>query len=106
MWEPVAVPWASFVHRAVVAIEKLPLSAALRASTSAEQARDWSLSAGDDYELLFTVAASRYVALQAAAQRLNLTLSIIGEMRAAAGISWLLDGVAFAPHSSGYDHFG
>jgi thiamine-monophosphate kinase len=91
---------------AVVAIEKLPLSAALRAAANAEQARDWALCAGDDYELLFTVAASHYVALQAAAQRLNLTLSIIGEMRAAAGISWLLDGVAFAPHSRGFDHFG
>jgi thiamine-monophosphate kinase len=91
---------------AVVAIEKLPLSAALRAAANAEQARDWALCAGDDYELLFTVAASHYVALQAAAQRLNLTLSIIGEMRAAAGISWLLDGVAFAPRSRGFDHFG
>jgi thiamine-monophosphate kinase len=91
---------------AIVAIEKLPLSAALRAAATQRQARDWALSAGDDYELLFTVAAPRYVALQAAAQRLNLTLSIIGEMRAAAGISWLLDGAAFAPRSSGFDHFG
>jgi thiamine-monophosphate kinase len=91
---------------AVVAIEKLPLSAALRAAATHAQARDWALCAGDDYELLFTVAASRYVALQAAAQRLNLTLSIIGEMRAAAGISWLFDGAAFAPSSSGFDHFG
>jgi thiamine-monophosphate kinase len=91
---------------AAVAIEKLPLSAALRAAATHAQARDWALCAGDDYELLFTVAASRYVALQAAAQRLNLTLSIIGEMRAAAGISWLFDGAAFAPSSSGFDHFG
>jgi thiamine-monophosphate kinase len=91
---------------AVVAIEKLPLSAPLRAAATHAQARDWALCAGDDYELLFTVAASRYVALQAAAQRLNLTLSIIGEMRAAAGISWLLDGAAFSPRSSGFDHFG
>jgi thiamine-monophosphate kinase len=91
---------------AVVAIEKLPLSAALRAATNVAQARDWALSAGDDYELLFTVPASRYVALQQAAQRLNLTLSIIGEMRAAAEISWMLDGAAFSPSSSGFDHFG
>jgi thiamine-monophosphate kinase len=91
---------------AVVAIEKLPLSAALRAATNVAQARDWALSAGDDYELLFTVSASRYVALQQAAQRLNLTLSIIGEMRAAAEISWMLDGAAFSPSSSGFDHFG
>jgi thiamine-monophosphate kinase len=91
---------------AMVAIEKLPLSPALRAAADAAQVRDWALCAGDDYELLFTVAPPRYVALQAAARRLNLTLSIIGEMRAAAGISWLLDGAKFTPRSSGFDHFG
>ena len=91
---------------ATVAIEKLPLSPALRAAADAVQVRDWALCAGDDYELLFTVAPPRYVALQAAARRLNLTLSIIGEMRAAAGISWLLDGAKFTPRSSGFDHFG
>jgi thiamine-monophosphate kinase len=91
---------------ATVALEKLPLSAALRSVADAAQARDWALGAGDDYELLFTVAPPRYVALQAAARRLNLTLSIIGEMRAAAGISWLLEGAAFAPRSRGFDHFG
>jgi thiamine-monophosphate kinase len=91
---------------ATVAVEKIPMSAALRALADEAQARDWALSAGDDYELLFSVAPPRYVALQAAAQRLNLTLSIIGEMRAAAGVSWLLDGAAFVPRSSGFDHFG
>jgi len=91
---------------AVVNVDQLPLSAALRAVASLEQARDWALGGGEDYELLFSVAPPRYVALQSAAQRLNLTLSIIGEMRAAAGESWLLDGAAFAPRSSGFDHFG
>jgi thiamine-monophosphate kinase len=91
---------------AVVNVDKLPLSAALQAVASPTQARDWALGGGDDYELLFTVAPPRYVALLSAAQRLNLTLSIIGQMRAAAGESWLLDGAAFAPSSSGFDHFG
>jgi thiamine-monophosphate kinase len=91
---------------AVVNVDKLPLSPALRALAPPAQARDWALGGGEDYELLFTVAPPRYVALHSAAQRLNLTLSIIGEMRAAAGESWLLDGAAFAPRSSGFDHFG
>jgi thiamine-monophosphate kinase len=91
---------------ATVAVEKLPLSAALRAVADEAQAREWAMGAGEDYELLFSVAPPRYVALQAAAQRLNLTLTIIGEMRAAAGISWLLNGVEFVPRSSGFDHFG
>jgi thiamine-monophosphate kinase len=91
---------------ASIDIDKLPLSAALRAIADPQQAREWALSAGDDYELLFTVSPPRYVALQSAAQRLNLTLSIIGETRAAAGLSWLLDGAVFTPRSSGFDHFG
>ena len=91
---------------ATVAVEKLPLSSALRAVADPAQAREWALSAGDDYELLLTVAPPRYVALLAEAQRLNLTLTIIGEMRAGAGVSWLLNDTQFAPRSSGFDHFG
>jgi thiamine-monophosphate kinase len=91
---------------ATVAVEKLPLSQALRAVADSQQAREWALSAGDDYELLFTVAPPRYVALQAQAQRLNLTLSIIGEMHAGEGVTWQLDGAAFSPRASGFDHFG
>ena len=96
---------ASGLH-AHVAVEKLPVSQALRAVADPAQAREWALSAGDDYELLLTVAAPRYVALEAQALRLNLTLAIIGEMRAGAGVSWSLDGTPFAPRSSGFDHFG
>jgi thiamine-monophosphate kinase len=89
-----------------VVVQNVPLSKALRAVATPAQAREWALSAGDDYELLLTVAPPRYVALQAEAQRLNLTLSIIGEMRSAAGITWSLDGAPFVPRSSGFDHFG
>ena len=96
---------ASGLH-AHVAVEKLPVSPALHAVADPAQAREWASSAGDDYELLLTVAPPRYVALQAQALRLNLTLSIIGEMRAGAGVSWSLDGIPFAPRSSGFDHFG
>jgi thiamine-monophosphate kinase len=90
---------------AQVAVEKLPLSAAMRAAVGEAQARDWALSAGDDYELLFTVSPPRYVALQAAADQLNLTLTTIGEMRAGAGVVWSLHGKKFSPSSPGFDHF-
>src|ERR1700728_2631944 len=42
---------ASGVH-AHCQVERLPLSAALRAAVSETQAREWALAAGDDYELL------------------------------------------------------
>jgi thiamine-monophosphate kinase len=89
-----------------VEIERLPLSGALRAAAAPEQARDWALAAGDDYELLLAVPASRFDELKTAAARLNLTLTSIGELRAGSGVTWSLNGKDFRPGSSGFDHFG
>lgn len=88
-----------------VAVERLPLSDALRASASAAQARDWALAAGDDYELLLAVPAPRYTELQSVAAQLNLTLTAIGELRSGSGVTWSLNGRSFLPASRGYDHF-
>jgi thiamine-monophosphate kinase len=89
-----------------VAVDKLPISQALQEAASAEQAREWALSAGDDYELLFAVPPQRVAALQSAAAQLNLTLTIIGELRSGMGVTWSLNGGDFTPSGSGYDHFG
>ena len=88
-----------------VAVERLPLSSAMCTAASAEQARDWALGAGDDYELLLAVPPQRYAELEAAAARLNLRLTTIGELTAGAGVTWSLDGGDFAPRVRGYDHF-
>ena len=88
-----------------VAVDQLPLSQAMRAVASPKQSRDWALAAGDDYELLLAVAPPRYPELQAAAQRLNLTLTVIGELRTNAGVTWSLNGEHFIPDVAGYDHF-
>jgi len=96
---------ASGVH-AHVDVERLPLSAALRATVSEPQAREYALAAGDDYELLLAASPANYPKLEAAARQLNLTLSIIGELSSGSGVSWSADGVACMPASSGFDHFG
>ena len=88
-----------------VAVDRLPLSAALHAAASPAQARDWALAAGDDYELLLAVPAPRYTELAAAAARLNLRLSSIGEIRAGSAVTWSLNGEEFTPAVSGWDHF-
>ena len=90
-----------------VRVEQLPLSLALRSAESS-QARvlDLALGGGDDYELLFAVPARRFAELQAAADRLNLTLSAIGELRSGEGVTYSLNGEEFFPRVSGYDHFG
>ena len=89
-----------------VKVELLPLSPAMRATAHAVQARDWALAAGDDYELLLAVPRQRCEELKAAAHRLNLMLTIIGEMRAGSGVTYSLNGNEFVPSVSGYDHFG
>jgi thiamine-monophosphate kinase len=88
-----------------VAVERLPLSPAMRAAVPGPEARDWALAAGDDYELLLAVPASRYAELKAAADQLNLRLTTIGELRAGDGVTWSLNGSEFVPGVRGWDHF-
>src|SRR6202020_760903 len=89
-----------------VSVERLPMSEAMRAAVPLEQAREWALAAGDDYELLLAVPAPRFAELEAAAARLNLTLTAVGELRPGSGVTWSINGKDFVPGSSGYDHFG
>jgi thiamine-monophosphate kinase len=88
-----------------VAVERLPLSNAMRNAVPIEQARDWALAAGDDYELLVAVPAPRFAQLNTAAARLNLTLTAVGELRPGSGVTWSLNDRDFQPKSLGYDHF-
>jgi thiamine-monophosphate kinase len=89
-----------------VSVEQLPLSAAMRAAVSAEQALDWALGGGDDYELLLAVPPRRFAELEAAADRLNLMLTTIGEFCDGVGVTWSRNGKEFVPGVSGFDHFG
>jgi thiamine-monophosphate kinase len=92
-----------------VDVERLPLSAALLtavgAAATSQQARDWALAAGDDYELLLAVPAPRFAALEAVASRLNLKLTAVGQLMSGAGVTWSLNGADFVPALRGFDHF-
>jgi thiamine-monophosphate kinase len=81
------------------------LSHALRALAAPQQARDWALAAGDDYELLLAVPPQRFEDLAAAASRSGLALTVIGEAGAGNGVTWVLNGHGFVPGVQGYDHF-
>ncbi len=88
-----------------VAVQRLPLSDAMRAAVSVGQAREWALAAGDDYELLLAVAPARFADLETAAARLNLRLTAVGELHDGSGVTWSLDGRDFLPVTHGYEHF-
>jgi thiamine-monophosphate kinase len=90
---------------ALVDVDRLPLSVALRSLVSPEQAREWALAAGDDYELLLAVPPSRLAELAAVAGQLNLRLSTIGELRRGNGVTWVAGGTPFEAPAHGYDHF-
>jgi thiamine-monophosphate kinase len=88
-----------------VEVGRLPLSSALARLLPDAAARELALAAGDDYELLVAVPPSRFDQLAAAARRLNLTLTAIGELRPGNGVTWTEDGRPFSPAARGYDHF-
>ena len=88
-----------------VAIEQLPLSAALRASAGTATGRQFALHGGDDYELLLTVSRQQYQQLANTAAALGVPLTCIGEMRHGAGVNWSKDGADFAVAATGFDHF-
>ena len=69
---------------------------------------DWALplSAGDDYELCFTVPPERQGELESLAGRLSVPLSWVGIMEARSGLRVVLpDGQETDAIPSGYDHF-
>jgi len=90
---------------AEVDVDCLPLSAALQTLVPLQQARQWALAAGDDYELLLAVPPQHWLALCDAARRLDLNLTRIGELCPGNGVRWTKSGAAFAAPAHGYDHF-
>lgn len=90
---------------AVLDVERLPLSAELLAEAGEARARELALSAGDDYELLFTAPPETAPALAALADRLDLPLTCIGRIRAEPGLELRLAGADYSLASAGYQHF-
>ncbi|MEO5573799.1 MAG: thiamine-phosphate kinase [Gammaproteobacteria bacterium] len=91
---------------ATLHLERLPLSADV--SSFVIKGGDWNLplSAGDDYELCFTVPARNEIKLRAVLDRLMCTCTPIGMIEEAPGLRCeLADGKSFTPDSAGYDHF-
>lgn len=92
---------------AVLEVDAVPASRALRAAVGGTAARRrLQLAGGDDYELCFTVPPRREPRLAAIARRLRLPLTRIGTVLPTPGLA-LLDARARPVHlrRAGYDHF-
>jgi thiamine-monophosphate kinase len=96
---------------AVVAIERLPVSALMRRYCERPVARAALLGGGDDYELCFTAAPAKRSAVERAASRSGTKVTCIGRViRAPQGVCSVVvvdsDGLPVEARQKGFDHFG
>jgi thiamine-monophosphate kinase len=91
---------------AVIDVEKLPLSDTLKDSLPAPEAIAMALTAGDDYELCFTIPAHKRDELQSRLSSISCSFTCIGAITAQAGLELLYeDGKKYHGPTKGYEHF-
>ncbi|UXI67758.1 thiamine-phosphate kinase [Tahibacter amnicola] len=91
---------------ACIAMNDLPLSAALTDYIDLPTARGWQLSGGDDYELCFTVAPAHWPEAQARAAAAGVPVCAIGVIEAEPGVRVIrADGQCIPAMAKGWDHF-
>jgi thiamine-monophosphate kinase len=89
----------------VIEVERLPLSAALRAFAGEGEARQLALSGGDDYELCFAIPPSQLPALEARLADVKCEVTRIGRLESGRGVMLIEDGQRSTRGFTGYDHF-
>ncbi len=90
---------------AIVDVDKVPLSAELRAACTPDQALAHALGGGDDHELCFTAPEDRSEAIQAALRPTGTKLTRIGRLVAGSGVELRRGGEPFEAQARGYAHF-
>lgn len=89
---------------ASVDVESLPFSAQMKASVSLDKAIQLALTAGDDYELCFTVPENKKIALEQTLT--NLSYTCIGKITATRGLDLhYRNGEKYVLETNGYQHF-
>ncbi|WP_299998429.1 thiamine-phosphate kinase [uncultured Cedecea sp.] len=89
-----------------IALDNFPLSEALLAQVSLEQATAWALAGGEDYELCFTVPEMNRGALEVAVGNLGVPYTCIGQViPASEGLQFMRNGCPVTLDLKGYDHF-
>lgn len=91
---------------AVVDVNKIPLSQALRDTLPLDHALQCALSGGEDYELLFTVPEARRGSLEVLLSPYGVPVTCIGRITGLTGRLELKQGdQPFVYEHSGYQHF-
>lgn len=90
----------------VIFTKNLPLSSNLCQHYPQHKAIELALSAGEDYELCFTIPSSARIAVQRAFEQINCPLHFLGTVNASDGLTILNeDGKPLAIAHPGYQHF-
>lgn len=92
---------------AVLDVDALPASDALRRAFGRETARVLQSAGGDDYELCFTAPKTARLAVESALFASDVPVTRIGRITADAGLIVLhdADGTEWSPPRRGYEHF-
>lgn len=84
----------------------MPLAGILTSLRDSSDVFRLAMTAGDDYELVFTAPASKRRAVEAAARKAGVTVSRIGAVSAGEGVDVLdLSGRPLAFEAAGFEHF-
>lgn len=91
---------------AVIHLDKLPLSLAMRESVAPQDAHNYAMSSGDDYELLFTVNEELKGKLEFALSNANVAYTCIGHLTGCGNkLDVRLNNNVVDVKTSGYQHF-
>jgi len=90
---------------AVIDVENLPLSPAVKSISNDSQAYQWALSGGDDYELCFTVVPEKMADIAMLIAQGKLQATVVGEMIAGSKVICEYEGEPFELAKTGYQHF-
>ncbi len=88
---------------AEIFVEKFPLSSELKKSINAEEAYHLALTAGDDYQLCFTLNESQKHLIENVFEEFKLTQ--IGKIVAKSGLRIYQQGEPYTREASGFTHF-
>jgi len=86
-------------------VERLPLSAAMLESIPRQKAIELALTAGDDYELCFTIPAHLRTELEQTLAAIDCRYTQIGVITAQPGLEITEDGKKYHAPLEGYEHF-
>ena len=88
-----------------IVLDAVPLSDAMNKSTLFDDAINFALNGGDDYELLFTVSEDNKVGMETALSHAGTVITCIGQINASQTISTTLNNKPVPINSSGFQHF-